>query len=73
MIKSISRTAIIHFHKKNSFCFDSESFRYLIALKQGISFDDAERSEYETSWIKSVNECNRLLHHVEQISIMEID
>ena len=66
MIKSISSTAVIPFQKKNAFCFDSESFRYLIALKQGISFDDAERSEYETSWIKSVKEFNRLLHHIEQ-------
>jgi GTPase SAR1 family protein len=54
----------IPFNKKNTFCFDNESFRYLVALQNGIQFDDAEKHEYENSWSTSVDESNRLLSYV---------
>jgi hypothetical protein len=54
----------IPFKKENTFCFDSESFRYLVALQNGIQFDEEDKHEYELSWKTSVSESNRLLNYV---------
>jgi GTP-binding protein EngB required for normal cell division len=51
----------ISFKKENTFCFDSESFRYLAALQKNIHFNDLNKSEYENSWSMSVKESNRLI------------
>ncbi|CAF5073755.1 unnamed protein product, partial [Rotaria magnacalcarata] len=40
----------VSFSKKNVFCFDSESFRYLVARQNKIRFDNNEKEEYEMSW-----------------------
>lgn len=47
----------------NLFCLDSESFRYLAALAQGVLKEgDAEREkDYERSWNRSVDTCKRLI------------
>ena len=50
--------------KANTFCFDSESFRYLAARKYGVTFDDFQKDECTNSWTKSVNESVRLLKHI---------
>ncbi|UJR32381.1 hypothetical protein I4U23_019843 [Adineta vaga] len=50
--------------KKNTFCFDNEFLRYLIALQNHITFSDQNREEYETSWTKSVLEANRLIRYI---------
>jgi len=54
----------IPFGKLNTFCFDSESFRYLIARLDGVAFDDFQRKEYEQSWTVSMEESNRFLSHI---------
>ena len=54
------------FGKSNTFCFDSESFRYLIARENGIEFDEYQKKEYEQSWIRSVEESNRFLLYITQ-------
>ncbi|CAF5004782.1 unnamed protein product, partial [Rotaria sp. Silwood1] len=40
----------IPFDKSNTFCFDSESFRYLVAVRSGIEFDQYQKNEYQQSW-----------------------
>ena len=35
----------IPFKKENTFCFDSESFRYLVARKRGVPFDEYFKQE----------------------------
>jgi hypothetical protein len=60
----------IPFQKENSYCFDSKSFRYLVALKNGITFSNEEKCEYEASWLKSVAEFNRLLNYIRQSLIV---
>jgi GTPase SAR1 family protein len=50
----------IPFEKKNTFCFDSESFRYLVALQDGFKFNDMQEDEMKNSWIRSVEESKRL-------------
>jgi GTP-binding protein EngB required for normal cell division len=50
----------IPFEKKNTFCFDSESFRYLVALQRSLIFNAMEKDEFEKSWTRSVRESQRL-------------
>ena len=56
----------ITFEKKNTFCFDSESFRYLVARRNGIQFSDEEKHEYATSWSTSVKESNRMIDFIKK-------
>ncbi|CAF4467147.1 unnamed protein product [Rotaria sp. Silwood2] len=64
----------VPFKKDNTFCFDSESFRYLVALQNGIPFNDDEKHEYEISWSTSVNESNRLIGYIcRNVTIYRID
>jgi hypothetical protein len=52
------------FTKDNSFCFDSESFRYLVAVQNGIKFELQQKYEYEDSWNKSSVESKRFLEYI---------
>ncbi|UJR14417.1 hypothetical protein I4U23_001414 [Adineta vaga] len=63
MLKS-SPIKNIPFEKRNTFCFDSESFRYLIARENDVKFDDYQKQEYEQSWIKSSKESQRLIAYI---------
>jgi GTP-binding protein EngB required for normal cell division len=54
----------IPFNKYNTFCFDNESFRYLVALQNSVTFDDQDKQEYEMSWSKSVDESKRLRDYI---------
>ncbi|CAF4506423.1 unnamed protein product, partial [Rotaria sp. Silwood2] len=49
----------IPFEKRNTFCFDSEAFRYLVAIQNSIEFDPKERNEFEQSWSRSTIESKR--------------
>ncbi|KAF2797998.1 hypothetical protein K505DRAFT_333796 [Melanomma pulvis-pyrius CBS 109.77] len=44
-----------------AYCFDSESFRYLAALKNNVPMDNEE--DYHRSWTKSREEAMRLIEH----------
>lgn len=53
-------------HHANTYCFDSESFRYLAALKQtGRAMDNEE--DFKRSWIRSEEESQRLLTHFQSL------
>ena len=54
----------IPFGKANTFCFNSESFRYLAARKCGVQFDEFQKEEYMKSWTTSVTESVRLLDYI---------
>ncbi len=54
----------IPFSRKNSFCFDSESFRYLAAVKNNVEFNEHQRQECHKSWTGSVTESERLLKFI---------
>ncbi|CAF1587331.1 unnamed protein product [Rotaria magnacalcarata] len=56
----------IPFKKENTFCFDSESFRYLAARKSRIDFDEYQKQEYFNSWNISVKESMRLLNFIQR-------
>jgi GTP-binding protein EngB required for normal cell division len=63
MLKSLTKI-IIPFHKKNTFCFDSESFRYLVANQDSIPFNNLDRQEYENSWSTSMKQSHLLLDYI---------
>ncbi|GBG78130.1 hypothetical protein CBR_g26167 [Chara braunii] len=54
----------IPFNQKSTFCLDNESFRFMVALRNGIKFSEEDRQNFKASWDTSVNECKRLLQHV---------
>ncbi|CAF5027513.1 unnamed protein product [Rotaria sp. Silwood1] len=54
----------ILFKKNNTFCFDSESFRYLAARKCNVDFDEFIQQESINSWKTSVTESVRLLKFI---------
>ncbi|CAF3398228.1 unnamed protein product, partial [Rotaria sp. Silwood2] len=61
--KSFPDTKVV-LEKKNTFCFDSEAFRYLVAIKDNIEFNTIERTEFEQSWKASVAESERFLKYL---------
>jgi hypothetical protein len=65
ILKSLS-IPDIPFNKCNTFCFDNESFRYLVALQNSITFDDQDKQEYEMSWSKSVDESKHLRDYIHE-------
>ncbi|CAF1987033.1 unnamed protein product [Rotaria magnacalcarata] len=64
--KMLTQVSLVNipFKKDNVFCFDSESFRYLVALHNRIPFDHLDKEEYEKSWIHSVSQANRLIQYI---------
>ena len=56
----------VELKKENAFCFDNESFRYLMAVRKEVQFSKEEESDYEKSWITSVKESNRLMDHLQR-------
>ena len=56
----------VELKKENAFCFDNESFRYLMAIRKEVQFSKEEESDYEKSWITSVKESNRLMDHLQR-------
>ena len=56
---------ISHLKKKNTFCVDSKSFQYLVALRNNISFNDKDKKVYDKSWTNSVKESNRLITYID--------
>jgi GTP-binding protein EngB required for normal cell division len=63
MINSLS-IKDIPFGKRNTFCFDSKSFRYLVALQNGIPFDTVQEAEYQQSWTKSSTVSKNLIQFI---------
>ncbi|CAF0848866.1 unnamed protein product [Adineta steineri] len=55
----------VPFQKQNTFCFDSESFRYLAARKCAVTFDEFQTQECIKSWSASVVESKRLLTFIQ--------
>lgn len=54
----------IKLKKENTFCFDSESFRYLVAKQKGVPFDADETEQFRKTWDRSSVEANRFLSSI---------
>lgn len=61
-IRSKPPNVEIKFDQDNYFCFDNESFRYLVAVSEpnNVVFDEEAESDFAKSWQRSVIECQRL-------------
>ncbi|UJR32246.1 hypothetical protein I4U23_019712 [Adineta vaga] len=56
----------IPFDRNNTFCFDSESFRYLVSLQNSLTFEGIQREEFEKSWTQSVQQSKRFEQYLDQ-------
>lgn len=65
VLQSLAEEMTVLFKKENVFCFDNESFRYLVARQNNIPFTDSEKEDYEASWKKSVTEAKRFVRYVD--------
>ncbi|KAN0025588.1 hypothetical protein ACTFIU_002027 [Dictyostelium citrinum] len=64
-LKKIKETRGIHIElDKRIYCFDNESFNYLVCKKNGGNFSEFEESLYNLSWTTSVQELTRLLKDI---------
>ncbi len=55
---------VIPIAKHTMYCLDNDSFQFLIALRNGITFADDEVEDYSNSWKKSVTECMRMVTYI---------
>ena len=54
--------------QENTFYFDNESYRFIVANHRGIRFDDEQKQVYTKSWDKSVAQSMKLMSYVAQRS-----
>ena len=62
----------VWFNHTNTFCFDSESFRFLAASKQGVKFSEQQDREYQQSWIRSAAETERFSRYIQSLKTCPI-
>src|ERR1044072_9770337 len=62
-IKSRSNVEIVT-DQSTVYCFDNEAFRFLAAIKGGVTFTDKDEQSFAESWKRSVEESLRLLKHI---------
>ena len=53
--------------RNNQFCFDSEAFRFLACLKNGVQFSEQDIDTYSSSWDTAVTETKRLFKHIQNL------
>ncbi|KAN0043092.1 hypothetical protein ACTA71_010727 [Dictyostelium dimigraforme] len=71
MVSSLG-TPDLKYLPENIFCFDSESFRLLAALKQGVPFSDEQIKDFSNSWKTSVKSAERLISYINSITSYDI-
>ena len=54
----------IPFTKENTFCFDSESFRYLVSTLNHMKFSEDDELKHNESWEKSSKESRHFLQYI---------
>lgn len=65
-------TAAIKLEKNTMYHFDSEGFRFLASVRNGLNFDDDETEMFRRSWRKSTEEASRLIKHVASLTPHDI-
>ncbi|CAF2940021.1 unnamed protein product [Rotaria sp. Silwood2] len=70
MLKQLHADSVALFSKRNTFCFDSESFRYLAVIKatNEMVFDKNQENDFNESWKFSADESIRLLDFIKNKS-----
>ncbi|CAG8746627.1 15725_t:CDS:1, partial [Funneliformis caledonium] len=54
----------IQTNRDTMYCFDNESFRFLAAIKGGITFTEEDEKSFAESWKRSVDESFKLFTHL---------
>ncbi|EGC40243.1 hypothetical protein DICPUDRAFT_25410 [Dictyostelium purpureum] len=54
----------LKYTSSNTFCFDSESFRFLAALKNDVQFGEDQIKDFSNSWKTSVTSTNNLISYL---------
>ncbi|GAB6030236.1 hypothetical protein CHUAL_005912 [Chamberlinius hualienensis] len=49
---------------KRVYCLDNEAFRFILAIHQGVRFDNETKKDFSASWNKSAKECQRLMKYI---------
>lgn len=57
----------IKYDKENRFCFDNEAFRFLVAVKNKISFPIEVTKDFACSWSRSSDEAIRMMQYIIQL------
>lgn len=60
----------LHLETPTTYCFDSESFRYLAAYKSGVVMEN--KLDFDRSWSQSRDETVRLIEHFQSIPPHEV-
>ncbi|CAF2089667.1 unnamed protein product [Rotaria magnacalcarata] len=63
---------LVPFSRDNSFLFDSEPFRYLAIIKNGIELGEEQTASYVRSWDHSVKEYCRFVTHVVALPLLAV-
>ena len=53
--------------QQSLYCFDSECFRFLAAVRQGVDFDTGTKDRHDRSWDVSASESFRLIRHFQSM------
>lgn len=53
----------IPLNRETIYCMDNESYRFLCAIDDGITYSDGSRKNYAKSWSQSFEETDRLFNH----------
>lgn len=63
------KTANIPIGHPNIFCYDSEAYRFLAAIKNNppVTFSEAEYLSFCESWTKSTEETNRMIEYISHL------
>ena len=56
----------------NIFCFDNESFRFLAALQNGITFPESEQQDFAQSWRKSVETSRKMVEYIMGLPVLNV-
>ena len=63
----LNRNVGIQLDRSNMYCFDSEAFRFLACIKQGINFPEEDFEVFSSSWTRAVKEKDRMFEHIESL------
>jgi GTPase SAR1 family protein len=68
LLGEFQQTSPIELSKDTIYYFDSEAFRFLACVKNGIKFSNNEQQIYDSSWRQSTTESIRLINHIRSLS-----
>ncbi|KAG0586861.1 hypothetical protein KC19_2G122900 [Ceratodon purpureus] len=72
LLSQSPQTAAIKLEKNTMYHFDSEGFRFLACVKNGLDFSEHESDTFRSSWKQSSDEAARLIQHIASLTPHDI-